>query len=177
MNRPTLGSPAAWWYPRTQHAYQRQVVTQAGPWAGPETPSVVDAHTDKLAADVKAVTRVFHERGTRAGIMEARSRGVAPGARLYLDVRAETEERLAVRVAKLRVEVMRAPSGLNRQLLAFAEARLAEVRGAVKNGSTPPQAVADKPDLPRTEVPRWVPITALALSALALAGSVLRRRS
>lgn len=171
MNRP-LGTPAYTWYPRKLHAYAQQVETQAGPWAGPAAPV-----QDALEQHVKAVTRAFREKGMRAGMAEARARGVEPGAKLYVATRADTEERLAVRVARLRAETLRrGASPVSRQLLAFAEARLAEVRAAVKNGATPPQAVADKPDVPRTEVPRWLSYGAFALSAIALLGAARRSR-
>lgn len=147
--------------PRTHDYYERQWRAQRGAWAGPDVER-------GLMADVDAVVDVFRKRGAKAGLVEAHERGVLDGARLYMQVRAATEEDLAARLARLRAEQVKRPTPRNAVAIRFLDARLAEVREAQKQGHTPPQAVADLPEVPRRQVPRWIPFVALGLSVFAL---------
>lgn len=149
------------WTPRDYRYYDRQWKTQAGGWGDP------DDAADRLNADTAAVVSAFQRRGTKAGLREARARGVEPGAQLYVRIRAETEDQLANRLARLRAAQVREPNIGNALREPFVAARLAEVRAAIAKGHTPDPAVLDMPDLPRTRPPHWVPVALLTLSALA----------
>lgn len=156
-----MPNPAVMFTPRTHDYYERQWRTQRGAWAGPDV-------EQGLMADVDAVVDVFRKRGAKAGLVEANNRGVLDGARLYMQVRAATEEDLAARLAALRAVQVRQPTPRNAVAIRFLDARLSEVREAQKQGHTPPQAVADLPEIPRKQVPRWIPFVALGLSVIAL---------
>lgn len=155
--RPDFGYTSRMWTPRSYDYYPRQWKEQQGAWAGdPPIPGVSDT--------VKA----FQDGGARAGLRTARRYNLIPGAELYLAVRAETEEQLSARLAALNAGLATKPNHIDAQRAAFVEARLEEVRKAVKQGVTPPQAVVDRPELPRREVPRWIPFLAISLSVVAL---------
>lgn len=156
-----MPNPAIVFTPRSYDYYERQWRTQRGAWAGPDVER-------RLLDDVDAVIAVFRTQGSKAGLVEAYQRGIADGARLYVVTRAATEEDLAVRVAALRADMARRPTARAAVALRFLEARLAEVREAQQKGHTPPQAVVDLPEVPRRQVPRWVPFVALGLSVFAL---------
>lgn len=151
-------------------------------WMTDQDPDFVSAFADGDAAHgapspfehVRRVTGAFRVQGRAAGLRLARARGLEPGAGLYFDVRADSEERLAARLADLRSQMARArsPNGALAQQAAFVQARLEEVRSAVAKGQTPPPAIADHPEVPRREIPRWVPVVGLALSVLALVSSL-----
>lgn len=167
-NMETLGNPnhlggaAQRWNPPDYHYYERQWRTQRGAWGAPEA-------ADRLAADVAKVIAAFQTTGTRAGLAEAHACGLLDGARLYVAARRDTEEELAARLAALRaVQAVGGNTLTGRIKIAFLEPRLEEVRKAVARGHTPPQAVIDKPEVPRRAVPRWVSFAALAMSAIAL---------
>lgn len=155
------------WNPRSYDYYARQWVTQAGAFGDP------GAAQSRLSQDVAAVTKAFSESGTRAGLLEARRRGILEAARLYVKVRGETEEELSARLAAVRAELIQHPTLPAKLREAFIAARLEEVQTATSKGHTPPQAVADKPEVPRRQVPRWVSYGALALSAVALLNSLV----
>lgn len=169
MKNPTvLGSGVAQrWTPRDHNFYQKQWRTQKGAWGDPS------ATTTRLQDDVAAVTKAFSEQGTRAGLLEAKRRGILEAARLYVKVRGETEEELSARLAVVRAELIQHPTLPAKLREAFIAARLEEVQAATSKGHTPPQAVADKPEVPRRQVPRWVSYGALALSAIALVNSLI----
>lgn len=151
------------WNPRDYSYYQRQWATQKGAWGDP------DDVAEHLNNDVSAVIKAFRERGSAAGLEVARRRGLEGAARVYLEARAETEEELAVRLAAIRARLAKNPTMMDRLREAFVKARLTEVRAA--GGHTPPQAIADKPEVPRRMVPRWVPYAALAVGVIALGRS------
>lgn len=164
---PEIGAGAAQrWNPRTHDFYQKQWRTQKGAWGNPET-------TTRLQDDVAAVTKAFSEQGTRAGLLEARRRGILEAARLYVKVRGETEEELSARLAAVRAALIQHPTLPVKLQEAFIAARLAEVQAATSKGHTPPQAIADKPEVPRRQVPRWVSYAAIAMSAAALLNSLV----
>lgn len=165
---PELGSGALQrWNPRTHDYYAQQWVTQAGAFGDPE------AVQNRLQQDVAAVVKAFSESGTRAGLVEAKRRGILEAARLYVKVRGDTEEELSARLAQVRADLIKHPTLAAKLQEAFIAARLAEVQAATSKGHTPPQAVADKPEVPRRQVPRWVSYGALALSAIALVNSLV----
>lgn len=160
----TLGSldgVAQRWNPPDYHFYERQWRTQRGAWGSPDVP-------DRLKADVALVVEAFRTKGTRAGLLAAHNRGLLDGARCYVAARADTEEELAAKIATLRARLAREASLPGRIREAFLEARLDEVREAVGKGQTPPQAVIDRPEVPRRQVPRWLSYFAVGMSALAL---------
>lgn len=160
-NRLDFSGAAQRWNPRFYGYYARQWEQQNGAWgATEEVPGVTET--------VKA----FQVGGARAGLRTARRLRVVSGAELYLAVRAETEEQLAARLAGLRANLVKKPNPIDAQRAAFLEARLEEVRHAIKQGATPPQAVVDKPELPRREVPRWIPFLAIGLSVTAFLRSL-----
>lgn len=115
---------------------------------------------------VAMVISLFRTKGTEAGLKAARAAGIEPGAKLYLAIRAETESELAARLARLRVETrgVRLYDGR----VPFVEARLEEVRASLRNGATPPQAVADKPEVPIHGIPKWVSYGGFAIGLVAL---------
>lgn len=160
--------------PHRYDYYERQWRTQRGAWGDPDG---VQRH---LHEDVLAVIDAFRERGASAGLLEARRRGVAVGARTYLDVRAWTEEELASLLARLRSGLARRPSIEGRLKEAFVHARLLEVREAHSKNHTPDQAVIDRPDVPRRSIPRWLSILGLTLTGvsvfLGVANYVERKR-
>jgi hypothetical protein len=188
MTRP-LGNVGTNWTPRVHDFYQRQVGTPAsrgvpatqgnrgGAWQRTGVTyqnttfaglSGADAQT-KLDSLVAVIIHDFHEHGTRAGMAEAAKFGLQAGARLYCDIRAESEERLSARLARIRSDLALSPGDTGAMVArAFVEARLTEVRAAVKDGRTPPQAVVDKPEIPRSEVAPWIPKAALAIGIIAL---------
>ena len=187
MPRP-LSGPSWQWTPRQRDYYARQAGArqgeagnQRGAWQGSWRSAFAglglhgaDAET-KLDSLVASVTHSFREHGTRAGMQEARKLGMTDGARLYVEIRAETEEQLSARLARIRADLHARPGNDAAMLArAFVEVRLREVRAAVKNGATPPQAVADRPEIPRSEVPRWVPYGAFAIGLIALLRSLGR---
>lgn len=187
MTRPlgnaTLGNVATNWTPRVHDYYPLQRANQRGAWqptgkthgrttfAGHPAfagLSGADAQT-KLDSLVAVVIHDFHEHGTRAGMAEAAKFGLQGGAKLYFDIRAESEEQLSARLARIRADLHARPGDTSAMVArAFVEGRLTEVRAAVKNGATPPQAVADRPEIPRSEVKPWVPKLALAIGVIAL---------
>lgn len=169
LGRPStdLGAGLAHqWSPRDYRYYQRQWQEQAGAWGDPE------AAADRLDADSTAVIAIFRQRGAQAGLRVAKARGVEAGAQLYLRIRAETEEQLASRLARLQAALARKPTVSDAIREPFVAARLAEVRAAIAKGHTPGPAAVDLPDLPRTQVPRWIPIALLALSSIAFIRSL-----
>lgn len=157
---------AAQWAPRDYRYYERQWRTQRGAWGEPE------ATEKRLDADVAEVTRLFRCCGTAKALAEAQRRGVLDGARLYLSARAEHEEDLAARLARIRTRLATRPQLADKIREAFVDARLDEVRDALAKSHTPPQAVRDRPEVPRRHTPRWIPYAALFLAALALARSI-----
>jgi hypothetical protein len=168
LGAPDLGAGAAQrWNPRTHDFYARQWVTQAGAFGDPAQVQT------RLQGDVAAVMKAFAEQGTRAGLLEAKRRGILEAARLYVKVRGETEEELSARLATTRADLIKHPTLTAKLQEAFLAARLEEVQAATSKGHTPPQAVADKPEVPRRQVPRWVSYGALALSAIALVNSLV----
>ena len=129
----------------------------------------------RLDSIVTAIAHDFHEHGHRAGMREAARYGLVDGARLYVAIRAESEEQLSARLAGIKAKLVAHPADRVLQISrAFVQVRLAQVRAAGKEGRTPPQSVADRPEIPRREVPRWVPFAALVLSGIALARSLGR---
>jgi hypothetical protein len=151
------------WLPQRLSYYQRQWQSQKGAWGDPEE---VSSH---LSEDVSAVIAAFRNRGTKAGLEVARRRGLEDAARVYLEARSETEEQLAVRLARIRARLARQPNAEDQLREAFISLRLEEVRRAGVH--TPPQAVLDQPDLPRKTVARWVPYAALTVGVIALVRS------
>ena len=87
-------------------------------------------------------------------------------------MRGDTEEELSARLAEIRAALIKHPTLSHKLQEAFLAARLEEVQAATSKGHTPPQAIADKPEVPRRQVPRWVSYGALVLSAIALANSL-----
>lgn len=153
--------------PNRYDYYERQWRTQRGAWGDPES---VQKH---LHEDVLAVIDAFRERGTAAGLREAQRRGVLVGARTYYAIRAWTEEELAARLARLRAALTRRPTLEARLQEAFVRARLLEVREATAKGETPPQAVVDRPDVPRRYLPRWVTVLGVSLTSISVVLGVL----
>jgi len=190
-----LGNVGTNWTPRVHDYHQRQVGApatrgvpgtqgnQRGAWQRTDRTyqgttfaglSGADAQT-KLDSLVAVVIHDFHEHGTAAGMREAEKYGLGAGAKLYCDIRAESEERLSARLASIRADLAHVPGNMQAMVArAFVEARLTEVRAAVKDGRTPPQAVVDRPEIPRSEVPHWVPKVALAVGLIALLRSLGR---
>lgn len=179
MTRP-LGNVGTNWTPRVHDYYPRQRENQRGAWqrtsrtyqgatfAGADTETKIDSL-------VAAVTHSFREHGTKAGLQEAAKLGMLSGARLYIEIRAESEEQLSARLARIRSDLALSPENTGATVArAFVEVRLREVRAAVVSGQTPPQAIADRPEIPRREVRRWVPYVALAVGIIALARSLGR---
>lgn len=152
------------WLPQRLSYYQRQWQSQKGAWGDP------DEVSDHLSEDVSAVITAFRDRGARAGLEVARRRGLEVAARVYLEIRSDTEEELAAHLARIRARIARQPTVEDQLKEAFVAARLAEVRAA--GAHTPPQAVADKPEIPRRAVPRWVPYAALTVGVVALLRSL-----
>lgn len=148
------------WLPQRLSYYQRQWHTQKGAWGDPEEVS------EHLSEDVAAVVTAFKDRGAKAGLEVARRRGLEIAARVYLEARSDTEEELAARLARIRARLARRPNIEDQLKEAFVSVRLTEVRAA--GAHTPPQAVADKPEIPRRTVPRWVPYAALSVGVVAL---------
>lgn len=157
-----LGGAGQRWAPPDVHFYERQWRTQRGAWGDP------DQVADRLDQDVRDVVAAFRERGTPAGLRLAQARGVLAGAHAYLAARGDVEEELAVKLARLRAALAKRATLDGRIVERFLLARLEEVRAAVSKSLTPPQAVIDKPEVPRRHVPRWVPLAALVMSAIAL---------
>lgn len=155
--------PPQRWNPRDMNFYERQWQTQRGAWGDPGDVA------DHLQMDVSNVIIAFKRQGETAGLAAARVRGLMEPARLYLAARADTEEELAARLARIRARLARAPSMTDRLAEAFLAARLDEVRAA--GSHTPPQAVADRPEVPRRMVPRWIPYAALGVGVIALVRS------
>ena len=185
MNRNTLGrrpslgtTPATLWLPKRYDQHEEFTATSHGgqPPSSAFTgvPGIAGADVEtKMDSVVAAIAHDFHEHGYRAGMNEARRYGLDGPAHLYVDIRAETEEQLAVRLAALRSDLVR--NKKNRDLQArraFVELRLSQVRAAVGKGQTPAPSVADKPDVPQREVRRWVPYAALAVGVIALLRSL-----
>lgn len=167
--RPSpLGAAAQRWLPRDYHYYVRQWEKQQGAWGNPEDVA------EKLAEDIADIQEAFRSRGTQTGLRLAKQRGLLPAARFYVDIRALTEEQLAAKQAELRARFAKAPTLPLKLREAFATARLAEVRAAQKKGETPPQAVVDKPEIPRKQIPRWVTWLGLTLSVISFARSFRR---
>lgn len=132
---------------------------------------------------VREIVDTLRTRGEQAGLERARRLGprFVAGVRAWVRVRASTEEQLASEVAHLRARIVRHrgqhPGGCatcegDEVVLYFLLERLAEVRDAKRHGHTPAQAVADRPEVPRTSVPRWVPFTMLALAVLSAVSAV-----
>ncbi len=135
---------------------------QGGDWGDPEEVE------PQLKADARAVTTAFAERGTAAGLRAARRRGLIIAAKLYHSIRSETEEELSARLARIRARLATKPLLDDKFREAFVEARLDVVRDAVAKGATPPQAVADRPEVTRRQMPRWLSYATFALSVIAL---------
>lgn len=132
---------------------------------------------------VREIVETLRTRGEQAGLERAARLGprFVAGVRAWVRVRASTEEQLAAEVAQLRARIIRHrgqhPGGCgtcetDEVILFFLLERLAEVRDAKRNGHTPGQAVADRPEVPKTSVPRWVPFTMLALAMLSAVSAV-----
>jgi len=154
------------WNPRAYTFYETQWREQRGAWGEPE------AVQTRLEEDAEAIATAFAERGEAAGMREANRRGLTDAARVYLKIRAETEEELAARMARIRARLVRNPSLGDKLAEAFVRARLDEVREAGGKGHTPPQAVADLPEVPRKQIPRWVPVAGLVLAIVSFVVSV-----
>jgi hypothetical protein len=124
---------------------------------------------------VARVIGVLRDQGVAAGVREAKRLGQPwlDAVRAYVDARAWTEERLAGEVARIRAAVTRGARS-QELTLNFLERRLQEVRDARSKASTPPQAVADLPEVPRNGPPEWLPYAGLAIAALGLALSLRR---
>lgn len=152
-----LGYNSNQWTPRIYGYMERQRTYQQGAWGSAEATS-----------GVEEVVAAFRQGGARAGLRAARARRLVSGAEMYMAVRAETEEQLSARLATLRAGLAQRFNPIDAQRAAFVAARLQEVQTAVKAGVTPPQAVVDKPELPRKEVPRWLSFAAIGLSVVAL---------
>lgn len=125
--------------------------------------------------NVAQVIGVLRDQGVAAGLREAKRLGRPwfDAARAYVDARAWTEERLATEVARIRAAVTRGAQS-QELTLNFLERRLQEVRDARSKASTPPQAVADLPEVPRHGPPEWLPYAGLTIAALGLALSLRR---
>lgn len=124
---------------------------------------------------VGRVIDVLRDQGVAAGLREAQRMGRPwlESARAYVDARAWTEERLAGEVARIRAAVARGARS-QELTLAFLERRLQEVRDARSKASTPPQAVADLPEVPRHSPPDWLPYAGLAIAVAGLLLSLRR---
>lgn len=150
------------WRPTDLCYYERQWNSQRGAWGDPDIPA-------RLQEDVSAVINAFKTRGTAAGMEMARRRGLGLAAKVYVDARAENEEELAARLASIRARLATNPTMTDELRQVFVQARLDEVREA--GAHTPPQAVADKPDVARKGLPRWMSYAAIGMSAVALVRS------
>lgn len=174
--------PGSYWGPSSYNYLPRQIAEQRGAWADPHVHplharrpvhrrarrALPGMAQDGLEHRVQQVVDAFQDQGQEAGLATARRLGLVSGASLYLSLRAATEEQLSVRLAEIRAQLARSGSPELRSQAAFVEARREEVRTAIGKGHTPPQAVVDKPEVPRREVPRWIPIAGLALAVVAL---------
>lgn len=159
------GGAAQRWSPPGYEFYRQQWNTQRGAWGAwgeEEEPEV------QLQKDVEAVIAAFRKGGKKAGLREAKQRGIEPAGRTYLKVRAYTEEELSVYLARLRAKLKKRGKLRDKIAETIVAERLLRVREGQKNGHTPEQAVADLPDVPRQGVPRWVPITGLGLSVVSI---------
>lgn len=127
------------------------------------------------ADGVGQVIRALREHGVAAGLREAQRMGRPwlEAAHAYVDARAWTEERLSSEVARIRAAVARGVQS-SELTLAFLERRLQEVRDARAKASTPPQAVADLPEVPRHGPPDWLPYAGLAIAVAGLFLSLRR---
>jgi hypothetical protein len=178
-SRPSFGTtPATLWTPKRYLQHQEFTATARGgqppasAFSGPKGIAGADAET-KMDSLCAAVAHAFGEHGYKSGMDEARRYGLGAAAQFYVDIRTETEEQLAVRLAGLRAALGKDKE--NRALQArraFVELRLAQVRAAVSKGQTPSPSVADRPEVPRREVKRWVPYAALAVGVIALVRSM-----
>lgn len=131
----------------------------------------------RIETAVAVIVHDFHDHGQAAGMRAAARWGLTDGAKLYVAIRADTEEALAARLARLQADLKRQPQ--NPKLIAaraFVFLRLHEVRNAIKSNFSAPQAIADRPEIPRREIPRWLSLTALGASAVAIFMSLARSR-
>jgi len=150
----------------------------------PRPPPPPPRNAPNLVAPVERVAEIvdlFKAHYEAAGLRRAADFGplYVIGAQLYVSMRAASEEDLAARVAELNAEFVRtrALGPLIRRL--FLEERLTEVRAAVRQAETPPQAVRDRPEIPtqrKWRVPAMVSYLALGMSAFSLAIAVFRQR-
>jgi hypothetical protein len=136
--------------------------------------SGADAET-RLDSLIATIVHDFHEHGTGPGMREAIKYGLQDGARLWIETRSESEEELSGRLAKIRAYLSTHPGDEHAMVdRAFLQVRLREVRAAIKDGATPPQAVADRADIPRREVKPWIAKAALVVGIIALVRSLGR---
>lgn len=149
------------------------------------------APTAAELAVVRRLISVFRSRGEAAALEDARRVGPRffRGAHAWTRYRAAPEPVLAQAVAELRASMaahaskhaLATPDAAGARIeLAFLDERLAEVRQSATKNHTPPQAVIDRPDVPKVGVPRWVSFSLLALallSATAAVGSAAARGS
>jgi len=132
---------------------------------GPDAPAPVDA-----------VVAVLRQDGEAAGLRLAGRYGPAmvEGARAYIRARAWTEEELAAEIARHRAARARLANPPPDFPLEFLEKRIAEVRASRAKAQTPPQAVADKPEIARHGIPPWVSYAGLAIGAVSLLYAITR---
>lgn len=102
--------------------------------------------------------------------------GWVEATQLYLKARAWREEELAAEVSRIRARLVSQRLPPTPALL-LLQHRLAEVQKARQAGITPPQAVADKPEVVIHGIPRWVTYTGLAVSIVTLATALSRRKN
>lgn len=132
---------------------------------GPDAPAPVDA-----------VVAVLRQDGEAAGLRLAGRYGPAmvEGARTYIRARAWTEEDLATEIARHRAARARLVNPPPDFPLEFLEKRIAEVRASRAKAQTPPQAVADKPEIARHGIPPWIAYAGLAISVTSLLYAITR---
>lgn len=145
------------------------------PGGAPSSPDVLGPGGE-VRRVVREIAQTMRTDGEAAGMARAERLGprFIAGARAWVAARALTEEQLAERAAAVRARLTRArlahpgcPScRADEMVLLFFAERLAELRAAKATGRTPAQAVADHPDVPTTQVPRWVPYSMLALAII-----------
>lgn len=170
--RDDLGAGAAQrWGPRDYRFYERNWRTQRGAWGD------ADEAEAQLESDVEHIKAAFADKGSKAGYKLAQERGLLQAAQIYVGVRASNEESLSAKLARIRARLVRRPTLRDKLAEAFVAARLRDVRAAANRGETPPQAVRDKPQVPRKHVPRWIFFTSVTLGVIGFIRSFDRRRS
>lgn len=184
------GQSAMAGYPTTRYPSPD---TAALPWPGsagspPPPPAPVTRPGDPLPlsglaapgadapAPIDAVVAALKQNGEAAGLAVARrfGAGMVDGAQAWIKSRAWTEEQLAAEIARLRALRAKAPGASPDLRIEFLEKRIAEVRAARAKAQTPPQAVADLPEVARHGIPPWVSYAGLGLAALSLLYAITR---